>query len=99
MKKTLLIKRKGDWTLPLMIVILAVIGTVFIYSASNYSANKTYGDSFYFVKKQVVGIAIGSVAMIFMGLYDYKKLKKITFKHLTNRFLYAKIMLLRCGMG
>ena len=57
---------------------LAIIGTVFIFSASNYSALKTYGDSFYFVKKQVVGIALGIVAMILSATFDYNRLKKFT---------------------
>lgn len=66
----------GDCFLLIAVVFLAIIGTVFIYSASNYSAEKTYGDAFYFVKKQAIGIALGVVAMVFTGLYDYKKLKK-----------------------
>ena len=70
-------KGRGDVLLLVAVVLLAVIGMVFIYSASNYSAQKTYGDAFYFVKKQAIGIALGLVAMIFMGFYDYKKLVKI----------------------
>lgn len=58
------------------VVLLAVIGTIFIYSASNYSANATYGDEFYFVKKQVVGILLGVVAMVFTANFNYVKLKK-----------------------
>ena len=30
------------------VIMLAIIGTVFIFSASNYSALNTYGDSLYF---------------------------------------------------
>lgn len=71
-------KKKGDYALVIAVTVLAVIGTVFIYSASNYSAKATYGDAFYFVKKQVVGIALGIVAMVFTGIYDYRKLKKFT---------------------
>ena len=68
----------GDVLLPIAVLILAIIGCVFIYSASNYSANKTYNDSFYFVKKQLIGISLGVVAMIFTCFFDYKKLKKFT---------------------
>ena len=71
-------KRKGDVLLVLTVVALAVIGTVFIYSASNYSAAATYGDPFYFVKKQVIGILLGVAAMIFTCFFDYNKLKKFT---------------------
>ncbi len=78
--KANLLKRKnakgGDYFLLIAVVLLATVGMIFIYSASNYSALATYGDAFYFVKKQAIGIALGIVAMIFTGLYDYKKLKK-----------------------
>lgn len=69
-------KNHGDYFLLVAVTLLAIIGTVFIYSASNYSANKTYGDSFYFVKKQIIGIVLGVVAMVCTAMYDYKKIKK-----------------------
>lgn len=67
----------GDYKLLIAVVLLAVIGTVFIYSASNYSAKATYNDSLYFVKKQIIGILLGSVAMVFTASFNYRKLKKI----------------------
>jgi len=71
-------EERGDISLLIAVVMLAVIGTVFIYSASNYSAEKTYGDGFYFVKKQLIGVVVGLVAMIATSIFDYKKLKKFT---------------------
>ncbi len=71
-------KGKGDYLLLIAVVLLSIIGTIFIYSASNYTANKTYNDPFYFVKKQVVGIALGIIAMIITATYDYNKLHKFT---------------------
>lgn len=80
MKKMLSQKNKkhGDYFLLVAVIILAVIGIIFIYSASNYSANKTYKDKFYFVKKQAIGLVLGVVAMILTSMFDYKKLKKFT---------------------
>lgn len=69
-------KTKGDLTLPTAVIALALIGTVFIYSASSYTAEKTYGDSFFFVKKQLIGITLGIIAMLFTANFDYRKLKK-----------------------
>mgnify|MGYP004514746029 CR=1 FL=1 len=66
----------GDVFLVCAVVLLTVIGTIFIYSASSYSAKATYNDSFYFVKKQVIGIALGLAGMIAAGVFDYKKIKK-----------------------
>ena len=60
------------------VFVLAVIGTVFIYSASCYSAKATYGDEFFFVKKQVLGIAIGTITMLGFALIDYNNLKKFS---------------------
>ncbi len=71
-------KDRGDILLLIAVVVLSVVGTVFIYSASNYSASATYGDAFYFVKKQVIGILLGIVVMIATSIIDYNKLKKIT---------------------
>jgi len=69
-------EKKGDYALLIAVVLLAVIGAIFIYSASNYSAEATYNDPFYFVKKQIVGILLGVVAMIFTANFRYDKLKK-----------------------
>ena len=67
---------KGDNLLLISVALLSIIGTIFIYSASSYTANKTYSDSFYFVKKQVIGIALGIIVMILMANFDYNKLHK-----------------------
>lgn len=66
----------GDYLLLVAVVLLSIIGTIFIYSASNYSAKKTYGDEYYFVKKQVIGVFLGIVVMICTSIFDYNKLKK-----------------------
>lgn len=71
-------KNHGDYLLLIAVVLLALIGMIFIYSASNYSANKTYGDSFYFVKKQALGVVMGTVTMLIAGRFDYRKLQKFT---------------------
>lgn len=79
MKKSFLTnKNKGDYLVIFAVILLAVIGCVFIYSASNYSAQKTYGDSLYFVKKQIIGVCLGVVAMVVTAVYDYNKLIKFT---------------------
>ena len=74
---SVLSKRRQGGDLPLLVAVifLSIIGTIFIYSASNYSAKAIYGDSFYFVKKQIIGILLGVVAMIFTSNYEYSKLK------------------------
>ena len=76
MKRRVNNKSLGDLTLLIAVVILSIVGTIFIYSASNYSAKATYNDSFYFVKKQIIGILLGVIAMVFTSNYPYNKLRK-----------------------
>ncbi len=77
MKNILEVKKNknGDYLLVIAVVLLAIIGAVFIYSASRYSAKATYGDEFYFVKKQVIGIVLGIACMLFACFFHYEKLK------------------------
>ena len=61
-----------------LMIILLCIGCLFVYSASYYSAGLTYGDKFYFLKKQLFGIAVGLVGFLFFYWFDYTKLKKVS---------------------
>ncbi len=56
---------KKNWLLILLMLGLIFLGFIFIYSASSYSAQVKYGDSFYFVKKQLMGFLAGIFVMLF----------------------------------
>ena len=68
--------KKINVILVLLVLFLCVFGMVMIYSASNYSSNVLYGDSFHFVKKQLFGFVIGIGCFIFTYLFDYHKYYK-----------------------
>jgi cell division protein FtsW len=69
----------GDVLLLLCVFGMAVFGCVMIYSASSYIAKVQFGDSLYFVKKQLVGVVIGTFAMVFTGFFPYERLQKIRY--------------------
>ena len=71
--------KKGDVLILILVTFLSLFGVLMIYSASNYQAEITYGDKFYFVKKQAIGFVIGFIFMIALAFLDYKKLDKIKF--------------------
>ena len=50
-----------------------------IYSASSYAAEAEYDDSLYFVKKQLIGVILGTAAMVGMCFVPYKKLIKLRY--------------------
>ncbi len=68
-------RNKGDVSILVVTTILAGLGVLFVYSASNYSAQKQYGDSFYFLRKQLIGFCFGIIAMLLVGRFDYQKFR------------------------
>ncbi len=68
--------RKRDPWIPILVGVLAVFGVIMIYSASSYTAQKELSDSFYFVKKQLLGLVVGIVAFVFFAMFDYRKFPK-----------------------
>lgn len=78
--KTLKNKKKaGDIPLLVCVFLMACFGCVMIYSASSYAAEAEYGDSLYFVKKQLIGVILGTAAMVGMCFVPYKKLIKLRY--------------------
>lgn len=68
---------KKNWVLVGLVFLLIVLGMVFIYSASSYSAQIKYDDSFYFVKKQLVGFLMGIAVMLFCINFNYANFVKL----------------------
>jgi cell division protein FtsW len=71
-------RRMGEPDLALFAVIftLAGIGFAMSYSASAVYAARVFGDSFYFLKRQIIWGAVGLLALfIFQGI-DYRNLAK-----------------------
>ena len=48
-----------------------------VYSASFYSAEYHYGNQYFFLFKQIMGVAMGSAGMIFFAFFDYHRLAKL----------------------
>ncbi|MBO7218422.1 MAG: putative lipid II flippase FtsW [Clostridia bacterium] len=61
----------------LLVLGLCVFGLAMIYSASSYSALARYGDKWYFVKKQAVGLLLGVVLFVVAYNFDYHIFVKI----------------------
>ena len=69
-------RTKFNFTLFFLMLTLLVVGCVFVYSASFYSASITYGDRFFFLKKQIFGAVVGFIGFLIFSFIDYKKLEK-----------------------
>lgn len=69
-------KKGGNLLIPITASLLAIVGVLFIYSASSYNALIDYGDAFYYVKKQAIAVAFGIIVMLAVSLIDYTRLRK-----------------------
>lgn len=71
-------------------IAIAIIGVVFVYSASKHSALNQYGDSFFYMKKQIIGVALGIVGMLLTSKISYKVYKKFSWAF----YIFGLVMLL-----
>ena len=62
------------------VMLLAVYGTLMVFSAGYAYADFRYGDGLYFVKRQAVWIVFGTVAMLTVSRLDIGLIKKHTVK-------------------
>lgn len=69
-------KVRPDFVIIAVVFLLVVTGLVFIYSASCYSAQKDFGNPYYFVTKQFAGAIVGVVAMVGCAFLPTQKLQK-----------------------
>lgn len=72
-------RARGDVPLLVCVCVMVCFGCVMIYSASSYIAEVQYGDSLYFVKKQLLGVVAGGALMAFFCFFPYEKLAKFRY--------------------
>jgi rod shape determining protein RodA len=66
--------RNTDWFMLVLAFLLVLYGLMAIYSATQSDERLTRGDPYYFVKKQVIWLALGIVALAVMVMIDYHQL-------------------------
>ncbi len=64
-----------DKTFLVTVIILLAFGTIMIFSASYAYAGANMGDSYHYIKRQLLFAAIGVVVMYLMSHLDYKVIK------------------------
>lgn len=79
-------------------VILLLFGIIMVFSASQTSAFRDYGDSLYFLKKQAFWGAIGIIMLLFFAFYDYRKLQRRSGLLLITAIILLGLVLIP-GMG
>ncbi|MGE5559516.1 MAG: stage V sporulation protein E [Chloroflexota bacterium] len=73
------VRRKApDFIIFVAVTVLLGIGVVMVYSASAVKSYATYGDSQYFLKRQLLWALLGMFAMIVTMNIDYWHLRKLS---------------------
>ena len=66
-------KKKYDYTMLTVILLLVGIGLILLYSTSAYNGEVKFHDSFYYLKKQGFATALGLAGMFLVAGIDYHK--------------------------
>ena len=79
-KKRIRAERNGiDLTFLFLVLILLSIGLIMMFSASYASSYYETGDSFYYIKRQLLFAVVGVVMMLAIANIDYHILHRFAF--------------------
>ncbi len=65
------IPQRFDFSFFMIVMILLAFGLVMLFSATYASAKYSYGDSYHFIKRQLIFAGLGFAAMIVISFIDY----------------------------
>ncbi|MBR1852638.1 MAG: cell division protein FtsW [Lachnospiraceae bacterium] len=88
-----------DYSLLFIVLFLLGFGLVMIYSASSYTAFQDYGDSAQFMKKQLLAIILGLVAMVAVAVLDYHIWEKKVFTIAAYVLAFGGIIMVKTPLG
>lgn len=63
---------RTDFSLLLSVLILVVLGSMSVYSASSYRAEQFMGDSAYYFRNHLIRVVIGLVCLAFLASKNYR---------------------------
>lgn len=87
-KLSLQSQKKGiDLPLLISILILVSFGLIMVYDASVVQGVKVFGDSYYYIRQQLIWACLGLLSMIFFSTFDYKRFKRYSYPLILSSFL------------
>ncbi len=91
-KKAHLQAQKQRMDLPLFAVVAALVifGLMMVYDASAIAGLKDFKDSLYYIRQQLIWVAVGVVSMFFFIRFDYKRFKLLA----VPLFFFSLLLLL-----
>lgn len=91
-------KRYVDYSLLVIVFFLLAFGLVMVYSTSSYSASLDFeGDSLFYLKRQLISVVVGLLAMAITSLIPYTLYSKL--RHPALLAAVGSIMLILTPLG
>lgn len=90
-------QEKFDFSFFLIVIILLAFGLVMLFSSTFASAKYRYGDSFYFLNRQIIFAGVGLIAMLAVSTVDYHLFMKkpiVVFSYLGSLGLMLLVRLI-----
>lgn len=81
----------------LLVLVLLIIGMIMMFSASFPVAYYNMGDSYYYIKRQIIFALIGLAAMVLLSFFNYNKLHKVAALFLGISWILLVVVLLVPG--
>lgn len=72
-EKKKIVRGHVDYVVLFTTLALVAFGLLMLFSASFYYGLNRFGDGYYYVRKQLIGIVLGGIAMFFLARVDYHK--------------------------
>lgn len=101
MKKIFKLNQSPDYFLLTLFLVLIIFGLIILASASSPMARIKFGDSFYYLKRQIIyGLFPGILGFLFAYFFNYQNYKKIIFYILLiNIFLLILVKFSPLGLN
>lgn len=95
-KKFRILSKGSGLDLPFFLLVLGIliIGLIMMFSASYPYAFTKYGDSYYFIKRQLIFAVIGVAIMIGLSYFDYHHLHKFAVPVLAASWFFLVLVLI-----
>ena len=73
------VKGSMDYPFLMAVALLLAFGIIMLFSAGSARAFASFGDSLWYLKKQLSGVLLGTIGMVFFSKFDYHRLGKLSF--------------------
>ncbi len=85
-----IVRQKAGVDTPFLVIVIVLLclGTIAIFSASYAYAQKYLGDTYYYLKNQLMFVGLGLVLMFFVSQIDYLIIKRFAY------IIFAVVMLM-----